>query len=119
MSGAEILEKYPKAGVVVRQFYTNQLLDSLQGDSYPEEFKEFVKAQPLENEQIADFINTAPRGLFDVFDANDIYIQIGVYPDKTFNCTINELGTTSFFATRKEAEAYAVEAAFEILNNKL
>jgi hypothetical protein len=120
MIGAELLETYPKAAVAVKEFYYGKMIESLQEDNdIPQEFKDMVKAQQFDSEYVATFIDTNPRFLFDIFDANGIYIQIGVYPDRTFNCTINELGTTSFFATRKEAEAYAVEAAFKILNEKL
>lgn len=119
MSGLELLEKYPEAAVVIREFYTKELVNSLKDGNYPDEFKEFALAQPLDNQYISEFINTAPRGLFDVFDANEVYIEIVVSPDKKFTWVISNLGTTTFFDTRKEAEAEAVEAAFQILNEKL
>ena len=119
MKTLELFEKYPKAAEIVLTHYRDTFLKSIEESDAPEEFKEYARQQQVDEGAVAEIIENNARGTFDIFDENGIYIQIGVYPDKTFNCTINELGTTSFFATRKEAEAYAVEAAFEILNEKL
>lgn len=119
MTGIELLEKYDKAAIVIKQFYLNVMLESLKDESLPESFKEYAREAGIDNDKIAAFIDAQPRGLFDVFDANKVYIQIIVYPDKKFTYNVNELGTTKSFNTRKEAEAAAVEGAFEILNNKL
>jgi hypothetical protein len=119
MKAIELFEKYPEAAEVAIQYYADEFLRAVENTDVPDEFREFAKQQRIDDQYVADFIDNNPRGTFDMFDNNDVYIQIGVYPDRTFNCTINELGTTSFFATRKEAETCAVEAAFEILNNKL
>jgi len=121
MKGLELLEKYPEVAVIIRQFYTDQLLESLKGGDFPEEFKDFARAQPLDNEYIAEFINTAPRGLFDVFDVNEIYIGITpIYKteDISYKYTVGtEINGEE--STRKDAESKAVELAFEILNKKI
>ena len=121
MNGLELLEKYPEAAAVIRQFYTNELVESLKGGNYPDEFKQFALAQPLDNEYIAEFINTAPRGLFNVFDDNDIFIQISVdIENKCFRWSFDGGKVESNdYTSRKETEAAAVEKAFEILNEKL
>jgi hypothetical protein len=64
-------------------------------------------------------IDANPRMLFDVFDENDLFIEIFMYPDVTFTCKIGNEATTNSWKTRKEAEMFAIEAAFEILENKL
>ena len=57
--------------------------------------------------------------LLDVFDANLIFIEIFLYPDNTFTCKIGKQATTQSWKTRKEAELFAVEAAFDILEERL
>jgi len=121
MKGLELLETYPKAAKVIGEFYNNKLIESMttSTEDVSEEFKEMLKQQSFDNEYVATFIDSNPRFLFDVFDANEVFIQIIVYPDRKFTYNVNEKGTTKSFNTRKEAEAEAVEGAFEILNEKL
>jgi hypothetical protein len=57
--------------------------------------------------------------LLDVYDDNKIFIEIFLYPNEEFTCKIGNQATTQSWKTRKEAELFAVEAAFEILENKL
>jgi hypothetical protein len=50
--------------------------------------------------------------LFDVFDENNVFIQINV--NKTFSYSINEGDVISgSWIIRKDAEAAAIEQAFE------
>ena len=117
MTGIELLEKYDKAAIVIKQFYLNVMLESLKDDSLPENFKQFAREAGIDNDKIAAFIDAQPRGLFDVFDDNKVYIQINA---PKFSYSINEGDVIAgSWKTRKEAEAAAVEQAFEILNNKL
>ena len=39
MTGIELLEKYDKAAIVIKQFYLNVMLESLKDDSLPENFR--------------------------------------------------------------------------------
>lgn len=119
MKALELFEKYPEAAEVIIQYYADEFLRAVENTDVPDEFKEFAKQQRIDDQYVGDFIDNNPRGTFDVFDANDIYIQTIVYPDKTFTCSVNEQGTINSFPTRKEAETYAIEAAFQILNEKL
>ena len=120
MSGLELLEKYPEAAKVVMDFYITAFMNGLNEEYKKDEtYISIAKAQFSEPMVIGRMIDSSPRFLFDVFDANEVYIQTIVYPDKTFTCNVNELGTTKSFPTRKEAEIYAIEHAFGILNEKL
>lgn len=127
MTGLELLEKYPKSAEVIRKFYHDRMLNSLEVDNtIPEDFKEMLKLQEFDNEYIAKFIDGNPRILFDVFDNNDINIVIHAYieePPTEFGYSIPQEGdksaTMTIYQTRKEAEVAAVERAFEILNDKL
>jgi hypothetical protein len=61
--------------------------------------------------------------LFDVFDENDIYINVTAFPNSLFIYSIvgdvAEVGSTETSNTRKEVEKLAIEEAFKILNDKL
>ena len=93
--------------------------DSAEGVS--EEFKDMLKQQSFDNEYVASFIDSNPRFLFDIFDANDIYIQISVdLENKCFRWSLDGGHVESNdYAFRKEAETAAIESAFQILNEKL
>jgi hypothetical protein len=122
MKGIELLETYPKAAGVIKEFYNNKLIDSMSDSSerVSEEFKEMLKQQSFDNEYVASFIDSNPRFLFDVFDAHEVYIQITVdLENKCFRYSFDGLVESNDFLTRKEAEARSIETAFEILNNKL
>lgn len=126
MKAIDLLEKYPKTAQVVNEFYRSKMIESLNTEDVPDEFKELVKQQEFDNEYIAKFIDGNPRILFDVFDNNDINIVIHAYieePPTEFGYSIPQEGdksaTMTIYQTRKEAEVAAVERAFEILNEKL
>jgi hypothetical protein len=117
MKGIELLETYPDAAKVISEFYNNKLIESIDAEEITEEFKEMIKSQQFDNQYVATFIDNNPRFLFDVFDAHEVYIQINV---PNFSYSINSGDVISgTWETRKEAEAAAVEQAFEILNGKL
>lgn len=120
MTGLELLEKYDKAAIVIKQYYLNSMLESLKDDDLPENFKEYARQTTIDNDKIGKLIDVQPRGLFDVFDANKIYIGITPNPlvgGMEFKYTINDISGEA--PTRKEVEKIAVEKAFEILNSKL
>jgi hypothetical protein len=125
MTGAELLETYPKAAKVIGEFYNNKLIDSMNDSSegVSEEFKEMLKQQSFDNEYVATFIDSNPRFLFDVFDENDIYINVTAFPNSLFHYSIvgdiAEVGSAETFFTRIEAEKLVIKEAFQILNNKL
>jgi len=104
---------------VIKQWFLGKLLDSLKDNSVPDDFKEYVRAQDLEEEKIAKIIDAGPRMLFDVFDEHKVYIQITYYDGPKFWCSINGVESGNKYDTRIEAEKEAVEGAFQMLNDKL
>jgi hypothetical protein len=85
--------------------------------------------QGIEEEKVGTLIDVNPRMLLDVFDDNDIIIYFMIFSSPQgvkFSGAIHT-GNDEFKPnpigkqcnTRKEAELFAVEAAFEILENKL
>jgi hypothetical protein len=118
----ETLQKYPEAAKVVNNYYLEIMLKSLNDDSLPENFKEFVREMGVGNDKIAKIIEGSPRALFDVFDENQIYIEISVSNDK-FSYKIYPrdakfLGVM-WYDTRKEVEKIAILDAFKLLNDKI
>jgi hypothetical protein len=120
MKAIELLEKYPLSTEVVREWFMQKMIESVRGDDeVPEDFKNFMLEQGIDNNRMATIIDSNPRMLFDVFDNNDLFIEIFMYPDVTFTCKIGNEATTNSWKTRKDAEAFAIEAAFEMLEKKL
>ena len=119
MSGLKLIQNYPAAGKLIKEWFFKSMLESLKDESISDEFKEFMLEQGFEDDKIGILIDANPRMLFDVFDENDIVIETSLYPDDTFTIKIGNQATTNSWKTRKEAELFAIEAAFEILENKL
>ena len=121
MNGLELLEVYPRAAEVINEFYRSKMIESMDTPDVPDEFKEMLKQQEFDNEYVAKFIDANPRILFDVFDSNDVYIQISIDPE-------NECFRYSFDGGKVESNDYqlrilaekaAIETAFQLLNDKL
>jgi hypothetical protein len=119
MDALELLEKHPRAGSVIRNWLLWRMVEALESELIDEEFKQYMRDQGIENDKIAPMIDANPRMLLDVFDEYKVFIEILLYPDETFTCKIGNQATTNSWKTRKEAEIFAVEAAFEILEKQL
>ena len=120
MSGLEILEKYPYTAQVIRDWFLEQMIESFKDETVPDEFKDFMRQQGVENDKVGKMIDVNPRMLFDVFDENDIMIIIGYHENFGFNYAVCEdEDQQRYYKTRKEAESSAIEVAFEILEETL
>ena len=119
MTGIELLEKYPLSAKIIKDWFLGQMIESLKKETIDEEFKTFMREQGIDDDKMGTLIDVNPRMLLDVYDDNKIFIEILIYPNEEFTCKIGNQGTTHSWKTRKEAELFAVEAAFEILENKL
>jgi hypothetical protein len=126
MEALKLLEKYPLSTEVVREWFINKMVESVKGDdTVPEDFKNYMLEQGISNDKLCIFIDSSPRSLFDVFDENNIIIQIiPIKEDKiVYLSRVNQFETPYDFKrpyfTRKEAEIFAIEAAFEILEQQL
>jgi hypothetical protein len=95
------------------------MIESLNDENVPDDFKNFMREQGVEINKLATMIDANPRMLLDVFDENKIFIEIFMFPDDTFTCKISNGATTQSWKTRKEAETFAIEAAFQMLEDKL
>lgn len=119
MTGLELLEKYPRAASVIKNWLLWKMVEALQNESIDEEFKQYMRDQGIENDKIAPMIDANPRMLFDIFDEHDVIIETLLYPNREFTIKIGNQATTNSWKIRKEAELFAVEAAFEILEKQL
>ena len=126
MKALDLLETYPRAAEEIAEFYRSKMIESLNTQDVPDEFKEMIKGQEFDNQYIATFIDANPRILFDVFDSNAVYIEILVdytKPDPTFTYSVIDgdivYSNPTQHNNRIEAEKTAVEQAFIILNDKL
>ena len=119
MKGLELLEKYPLSATLIRAWFLEKMLESLNDASISDEFKRMMREAGIENDKIGILIDVNPRMLLDVFDDNDIIIETSLYPNGEFTIKIGNQATTNSWKTRKEAELFAVEAAFEILEQQL
>jgi hypothetical protein len=117
-TGLELLEKYPLAAKVVKDWFMKSMLESFKDENVPEEFKQFMLEQGIEDDKVGKLIDVNVRILFDVFDENEIHIAITTPPDWCWEISPGHT-ENSVCRSRKEAEHAAIEAAFEILEKKL
>lgn len=122
MKSIDLLSKYPLAAEEVREWFFEKMTESMNDESVPEEFKQAMKLEAITNERLATFIDVQPRSLFDVFDENEISINIERTPNKVEEWGWNVMqhgedhaGCTS----RKEAETQAITYSFEVLEEQL
>lgn len=118
MEMLEILENHPKCTIVVKQWFLDKMLESLNLESLPEDFKESVRSQGINNDKIAKMLDGSPRALFDVFDNHKVYVDTSCLNDK-FLWGINNDMNNSVYDTRKEADGAAIVEAFKLLEAKL
>jgi hypothetical protein len=120
MEALKLLEKYPLSTEVVREWFINKMVESVKGDdTVPEDFKNYMLEQGIPNDKLCIFIDSSPRSLFDVFDENNVIIIIKYHDNFGFTWAVEEADEQSFYKTRKESEIFAIEAAFEILEQQL
>jgi hypothetical protein len=124
MSGLELLQKHPLVANVIKEWFLKSMLESFKDETVPEEFKQFMLEQGVEEDKVGTLIDVNPRMLLDVFDANEVFIFIhymDVKDNIEFFYSFRNIDTNPVksFKTRKEAELSAIEAAFEILENQL
>lgn len=114
----QLLEKYPYATDVVRQWFMEKMIESFKDQSVPQDFKDFMRKQGIPNENIVKILDGNSRALFDVFDDNNLIISV-VHTENGFTWDVNHVKNISYYSSRKEAELAAVERAFQILDDKL
>lgn len=119
----ELLKNNPYATRAVTSYYLGIMLESLNDESLPDNFKDFVREMGLEEARLARILEGSPRSLFDIFDENSLFIET-MYMEGAFHYTINDgehviLTNPQPYKTRKECDRAVIEEAFKLLNDKL
>jgi hypothetical protein len=123
MKAIELLQKNPESSKLICSYYLEIMLESLNDDNLPEDFKAHVREQGIDEDKIAAILDGNPRNLFDFFDSQSLFINIMTEKGETFSykIIINEIGMSSTLMakTRKEAEKEAIIAAIGMLETRL
>jgi hypothetical protein len=114
----DILENNPHATEAVREWFTEKMKESLKDQTLPDNFKEFMRQQGLPNDRLLKMFEESPRILFDVFDENNVIINV-MHNDDGFIWDVNNVKNVEIYASRRMAEKAAVQRAFQVLNDKL
>jgi hypothetical protein len=114
----ELLKEHPETTKLIQAWYMDKMLESFKDESVPSDFKEMMRATPIDDDKISKMIDGAPRLLFDFFDENEIIIET-VHNGGKWWYSINGASTPNFFSSRKEAEYASIEEAFQLLNDKI
>ena len=125
MTGIELLQTYPNAAKVVKEWFMEQMIASMASDNItPDEFKQAMIDEGISDERLGIMIDLSPRMLFDVLDEHGFYIltstmhEINSKPEFYFH-VYGELDDSSTYKIRKEGEANAIFRAFALLEEKL
>jgi len=123
MKGLELLEKNPNVAKLICSYYLEIMLESLKHEGLPEDFKESIREQGIDNDKIGAIIDGNPRNLFDFFDSHNMYINVTSFSDGSFSysiiANIGTSGSSEVYKTRKEADKIAVETAIKQLESTL
>ena len=120
MNALELLQENPHAAKVIKEYYVELMLNSLDESSLPENFKDFLREQGIDDEKVAQMMEANARNVYDVLDENGFVISITY--DATFekfSWYINGDQHKIICSTRKDAENQAVAAALYRLERKL
>jgi len=126
MKTLELLKEHPETTKLIQAWYLDKMLESFKDESVPDDFKEMMRATPIDEDKISKMIDGAPRLLFDFFDEHELYVEVLVnYKDKPsiFTYTViadgDVVSQPTKYNSRKEAEYVAIEEAFKLLNDKI
>lgn len=119
MTTLELVQNYPDATKVVREWFVNKMMESIKESDAPEEFKQMMRDQGIDDDRLVAMMNASPRLLLDVFDENKIIIGIN-YDNGSFRYSFNGETVESIdYTSRRDAEREAIEDAFIMLDAKL
>ena len=118
MTTNELLDAYPIATEVVRDWFMEKMAESFKNQELPKDFKEFMREQGIPNDKLVKLIDVNPRVLLDVFDDNGVIINV-VHSNGVFSWDVNTVKSLDSYSSRREAESAAVQRAFQILDDKL
>lgn len=116
----ELLNDHPKSYEVITNYFLKMMINSFDTEEVPEEFKEAMRNVGIEKERLIMIISGSPRSLFDVFDENDIFIEVYRTNGNSFTFNIEGyLDHPGHYDKRKDCEIEAIEEAIKLLESKL
>lgn len=119
MKGIELLEQNPESAKLICSYYLEIMIESLKDEGLPEDFKESIREEGIDNRNVGAIIDGNPRNLFDFFDSRKIYIDIRLFTNGSFSYSViydTDISESSeIYKTRKEADKNAVEEAIRLL----
>jgi hypothetical protein len=119
MKAIELLNANPKTAEVIRAWFMEKMIESIKtAQDVPDEFKDYMRQQGIDNEKLSIMIDAQPRSLFEVFDTKEIFINVFYIVGK-FHAQISDNDAETEATTRRDAEAGIIEHAFRILEEKL
>lgn len=123
MKGIELLEQNPESAKLICSYYLEIMIESLKHEGLPEDFKESIREEGIDNRNVGAIIDGNPRNLFDFFDSHNMYINVTSFSDGSFSYSvisdIATSGSSEIYKTRKEADRNAVEMAIKQLESSL
>jgi len=120
MNALELLQENPDAANIIKQYYVDLMINSLDESSLPENFKEFMREQGIDEEKVAQMMEANARNVYDVLDENGFVISITYDVNfKKYSYYINDDKHRVVVDTRKEADSGAVAVAIYRLQEKL
>lgn len=95
-----------------------KVFENLKNSDVPEEYKERLSEIGIDDEQLSTLIDNNPRSLFDLFDENNIFIDID-YFEGSFWWKVGDGINVKNYKNRISAERDAIIDAFKILEDVL
>jgi hypothetical protein len=122
MKGKELLEQNPESAKLICSYYLEIMIESLKHEGLPEDFKESIREEGIDNNNVGAILDGNPRNLFDFFDEHGIFINISTTNNgKSYQCDVSRdlKGQSQGANTRKEADLKGVILAIEMLEEEL
>ena len=120
MNALELLQENPDAAKIIKEYYVNLMLNTLDESLLPENFKDFLREQGIDDEKVAQMMEANARNVYDVLDENGFVISMNWdMPFNKFYFYINDGKYYKHYDTRKEAENAAVTSAIRQLQDKI
>jgi hypothetical protein len=118
MRGIELLNNHPFCRNAIFNWYVSKFIENLRQADVPEEYKERLSEIEIDDDQIATLVDNNPRSLFDLFDENNVFIDID-YFEGSFWWKVGNGINMKNYNNRISAERDAIIEAFKILEDVL
>ena len=120
MNALVLLQQNPHAAQIIKDYYVKLMLDTLDESLLPENFKDFLREQGIDDEKVAQMMEANARNVYDVLDENGFIISITYDAEfKKFSWYVNDDQHKIVCDTRKQSENEAVAACIFRLERKL